>query len=66
MTTLKPREVATKTRSKVNLKAFLADLGELSRHHGIGVGDGATLYVMEREDYSRSYLTNEQSELTFA
>lgn len=46
--------------------AFLNELGALSRRHGIALSGGATLYVMKREDYARSYVAGEASELTFA
>lgn len=48
------------------LVAFLAALGDLSRKHGIALTDGASLYVMEQEDFARSYLATDESELTFA
>ena len=48
------------------LETFLTELGELSRRHGIAIGDGASLYVMEQEDYARSYLASDESELSFA
>ena len=48
------------------LSAFLAELGDLSRRHGFGLTDGAAVYMMEQEDYARSYIVNDQSELSFA
>jgi hypothetical protein len=49
-----------------DVEAFLRDLGEVSRKHGIGLTDGATLYLMEPEDFARSYLADNKSDLTFA
>ena len=46
--------------------AFLSDLGDLSRRHGLAIGDGATLYVMEQDDFTRAYRLSGDSELTFA
>jgi hypothetical protein len=50
----------------VNIEAFLRDLGEVSRRHGLGLTDGASLYLMEREDFARSYLVDDESAVTFA
>ncbi|HEV7659936.1 MAG TPA: hypothetical protein VGO55_08835 [Allosphingosinicella sp.] len=49
-----------------DVEAFLRDLEEVGRRHGIGLTDGASLYLMEPEDFARSYLANDASELTFA
>jgi hypothetical protein len=48
------------------LSDFLAELGEISRRFGLAIGDGAELYIMEPEDFARSYLTNSDSGLSFA
>jgi len=48
------------------LSGFLAELGELSRRCGIGLTDGATIYLMETEDDSRSYTADDESRLSFA
>jgi hypothetical protein len=48
------------------LARFLAELGELSRRFGLAIGDGAYIYLIEPEDFARSYLANSESGLTFA
>lgn len=54
------------TQTLPDIEAFLRDLGELSRKHGLALTDGASLYVMEQEDFARSYLADDASALTFA
>ena len=68
MTTVleRPAEDSAKLNADVPLREFLADLGDISRRYGIAISDGASLYVMEPEDYARSYLVSNESELTFA
>ena len=48
------------------LDDFLAELGELSRRFGLAIGDGACLYLMEPEDFARSYTADDESALTFS
>ena len=57
---------AQKSDCSQELTAFLAELGELSRRFGLAIGDGASLYVMEPEDYARAYLASDESGLSFA
>ena len=68
MATLLDRPTAQKAEQSTNptLDAFLAELAELSRRHGIAIADGADLYVMEPEDFARSYQASDDSVLTFA
>lgn len=49
-----------------DVEAFLRDLGEASRKYGIGLTDGASLYLMAPEDFTRSYSADGKSVLTFA
>ena len=62
-------ERATSDQSRTvpvaDLSGFLAELGESSRRYGLGIGDGASLYLMEQEDYSRSYQASDESDLSF-
>jgi hypothetical protein len=64
-TALKERPRA-EARPSADLEAFLNDLGEVSRKHGIALTDGATLYIMEQEDFARSYSADSESALTFS
>lgn len=70
MATVLDRPAATEARAayvtNAALNAFLAELSELSRRHGIGLTDGATLYLMEPEDFTRSYTASDESELSFS
>lgn len=50
---------------EAKMEGFLAELGEISRRYGIAISDGATLYLMEPDDYARSYSTSNESDLTF-
>lgn len=43
---------------------FARDLSDLCRRHGLGL-TGATVFVMERVDWSLEYVIGEESELTF-
>lgn len=52
-------------RPEPELDAFLAALGDLSRRFGIAIGEGALLYIMDQEDYARSYAASAESELSF-
>lgn len=45
--------------------AFNFALTALSMRYGIGIAGTPTLFVMEKEDYERSYHANEASELVF-
>lgn len=64
---LEPKAAKTeRTAASVDLDGFLTALGDLSRRFGLAIGDGAQLYVMEAEDYQRSYLANDESDLSFA
>ena len=61
----RPSTAQNESAPTADLNGFLAALGELSRQYGIAIGDGASLYLMEREDYARSYVTSDASELSF-
>lgn len=52
--------------SEDKLRTFLDELTRVCREHGIGLTDGAELYIMEQEDHARAFSANEQSELSFA
>lgn len=54
------------TCNDVEVSRFLSELGELSRRHGLAITDGASLYIMEQEDYARTYLASDESILSFA
>jgi hypothetical protein len=45
------------------LNAFVRDLSNLSRKHGIGIAGDSTLYVMERDDNSYNYSVDDRSRL---
>lgn len=34
---------------------FLKDISELSYKHGLGIGQDGVIFVMEADDYERSY-----------
>jgi len=53
-------------QSAIALAAFLADLSDISHRQGIAVVDGATLFVIEREDFARTYSANDESSLSFS
>lgn len=46
-----------------SLNDFLADLSELSRKYGIGIGGDAWPYVMECEDFRNVYICSETGKL---
>lgn len=48
------------------LGAFLNELGELSRRYGLAITEGATLFLMDDDDYVRSYVADDESCLSFA
>lgn len=45
---------------------FLNEMTQLCQKYGLGLTGGTVLFVMEREDYSRVFSVNAESELTFA
>jgi hypothetical protein len=55
----------TAQKPAVDTAAFERDLTELSRRHGIGIAGSATLFVMEPDDYDRTYSSDAQSRLQF-
>jgi hypothetical protein len=46
-----------------DLSAFLRDLSELCRRHGLGITGTPILFVMEPEDYQLSYVADADREL---
>jgi hypothetical protein len=63
----RPEAVSTGSQhgDSKQLDGFLAELAELSRRFGLSISDGAFLYVMEPEDYARSYSADDESALSF-
>ena len=47
------------------LAEFLTELGGLSRRYGLGLTEGATVYLMTREDYDCEYDADDESRLSF-
>jgi hypothetical protein len=51
--------------STSDTEAFLRDLSDLSRRHGIAITGSPTLFVMERDDHQYDYRANDDSVLSF-
>lgn len=47
------------------LAAFLRELTELSRKHGLGLDGAPTVFVMEPEDQDRDYRCDDDSIMSF-
>ena len=53
-------QIETEERTKV----FLDELTKLSTKHGIGITEGAVLFVLEKEDYDSRYRIDHESNLS--
>lgn len=65
MATVLARPSTSTEAARPALSAFLNELTSLCQKHGIGLTDGATLFLMEQEDYYRVFSANEESEISF-
>lgn len=45
--------------------AFVRELSDLGRKHGIGITGDSTLFLLEREDYQFDYTSDPNSKLYF-
>lgn len=52
------------TDSDIKTKAFLAELANLSRKHGLAISGDPVLFVMEPEDFHAAYTIDDESKLT--
>jgi hypothetical protein len=64
MATVLERPIAGQ-QAAVDLTGFLADLTSLSHRYGVGIADGATLFLLEREDFSRRFSADSESLLGY-
>lgn len=64
MATVLERPSATHAHHDVD--DFLSELTQLCQRHGVGLTNGAALFLMESEDFSRAFSVNDESELSFA
>ena len=68
-----PAEAARSWESEPNIDAgseektarFLLELTMLSVRHGVGIAGQPTLFVMEQDDYDRTYKIDDNSKLSF-
>lgn len=51
---------------KANLDAFLRELSDLSRKHGLGITGAPTLFIMEPVDWQLSYCSDANSNLSLS
>lgn len=54
------------SKASADVDQFLCELTQLSHRHGLGLTNGASLYLMEPEDYARTFAASDDSDLTFA
>jgi len=65
-TARKAEQQFTAAQSAPDTAAFLQEMTELSRRHSLGLTGSITLFVMEPDDFERTYTSDNESRVQFA
>jgi hypothetical protein len=62
----RPAQTNERQYTQEEIDAFLKDLTELSHRHGLGIAGKPVLFIMEKDDYTRTYRHMPGDEFEFA